>query len=186
MIDGVIAFREGMVRMVETPAVDTWDSLERIPHPTIRAFAQYWQSKRGQRRAPARADIDPSELGPFLPHMYMLDVVPAGPRIKVRLLGTEAMQSGGVDYTGRFADEVLPSDRYEELLQEVDDVLQHFVLRYKISDLAWQGRPHARYHRLMMPLSADQMTVNILFGVGYMDPTAGGTSEFQARIRTGS
>jgi hypothetical protein len=101
----------------------------------FRAFAAHWQSKRGQRRALTRADIDSSELGPFLPHMYMLDVLP-GPRVKVRLLGTEAMQSGGVDYTGRFADEVLPPDRYVELQQEVDDVLRHFVLRYKISDLA--------------------------------------------------
>src|SRR5688572_16937936 len=132
----------------------------------IRRFAP--SPRIGNRSAASaarrRADIDPSELGPFLPHMYMLDVVPPGPRIKVRLLGTEAMQSGGVDYTGRFADEVLPPGRYAELLQEVDDVLQHFVLRYKIADLAWQGRPHARYHRLMMPLSADQTTVNILFG----------------------
>ena len=96
------------------------------------------------------------------------------------------MLSGGVDYIGRFADEVLPPDRYAELLREVDDVLQHFVLRYKISELAWQGRPHARYHRLMMPLSADQVTVNILFGVGYMDPTAGGTSDLHARIQIGS
>ena len=172
--------------MAEAPAIETWDSLERIPHPKIRAFAAYWQSKRGQRRAPARADIDPSELGPFLPHMYMLDVLP-GPRVKVRLLGTEAMQSGGVDYTGRFADEVLPPDRYAELQQEVDDVLGHFVLRYKISDLSWQGRPHARYHRLMMPLSADQATVNILIGVGYMDPAPNdaaprGMPELQARI----
>jgi len=150
--------------MAGAPAVETWNSLERIPHPKIRAFAEYWQSKRAQRRAPARADIDPAELGPFLPHMYMLDVVPPGPRIKVRLLGTEALQSGGVDLTGRFADEVLPPARYAELQQEIDDVLRNFVLRYQISDLAWQGRPHARYHRLMMPLSADQVTVNILFG----------------------
>lgn len=176
--------------MAEVPAIETWDSLERIPHPKIRAFADYWQSKRRQRRAPTRADIDPSELGPFLPHMYMLDVLP-GPRVKVRLLGTEAMQSGGVDYTGRFADEVLPPDRYAELQLEVDDVLRHFVLRYKISDLAWQGRPHARYHRLMMPLSADQATVNILIGVGYMDPAPNdaapcGTPELQARILTGA
>ena len=39
---------------------------------------------------------------------------------------------------------------------------------------------------VMMPLSADQTTVNILFGVGYMDPTAGGTSDLQARILAGS
>src|SRR4029434_8625350 len=111
-----------MVRMAEAPAVETWDSLDRIPHPKIRAFADHWQLKRGQRRAPGPAEIDPSELGPFLPNMYMLDVVPPGPRIKVRLMGTEAMQSGGVDLTGRFADEVLAGERYAELQREDDRV----------------------------------------------------------------
>lgn len=28
---------------------------------------------------------------------------------------------------------------YREMQQEMDEVLRHFVLRYKISDLAWQG-----------------------------------------------
>jgi hypothetical protein len=178
-------------------AVETWDSLERIPHPRIREFAAYWQSKRAGRRAPPRGDIDPAELAPFLPHMYMLDVVPPGPRVKVRLLGTEATQGGGVDYTGRFADEVLPPDRHLELQQEVEDVLQHFVLRYKIADLAWQGRPYARYHRIMTPLSPDQSTVNILLGIGYLvqerdAPTTPlqaaihETAIFQSRTLTGS
>ena len=152
----------------QEPAVETWDSLDRIPHPKIRAFADYWQTKRGDRRAPARGDIDPLELGCYLPYMYMLDAVPPGPRFKFRLVGTDSKRSAGFDFTGRFADEALPPDYYCEMQQEMDDVLRHFVLRYKISDLGWQGRPHARYHRLMMPLSSDQHAVNMLLGVGYM------------------
>jgi hypothetical protein len=153
---------------VQEPTIETWDSLDRIPHPKIRTFAAYWQTKRGDRRAPARGDIDPSELGCYLPYMYMLDVVPPGPRFKFRLMGTDSKRSAGFDFTGRFADEALPPEYYCEMQQEMDDVLRHFVLRYKISDLAWQGRPHARYHRLMMPLSSDQSAVNMLLGVGYM------------------
>jgi hypothetical protein len=151
----------------EEPEVETWDSLDRIPHPKIRAFAEYWQTKRGGRRAPARCDIDPSDLGSYLPYMYMVDVVPPGPRFKFRLMGTDSKRSAGFDYTGRFADDALPPDYYWEMQQEMNDVLQ-FVLRYKISSLAWQGRPHARYHRLIMPLSSDQDSVNMLLGVGYM------------------
>jgi len=46
--------------------------------------------------------------------------------------------------------------------------VQEFALRYKISDLEWQDRPYARYHRLMMPLSPDQATVNMILGIGYV------------------
>ena len=91
----------------EEPEVETWDSLDRIPHPKIRAFAEYWQTKRGGRRAPARGDIDPSDLGSYLPNMYMIDVVQPGPRFKFRLMGTDSQRRTGFDYTGRFNDLVI-------------------------------------------------------------------------------
>jgi hypothetical protein len=148
--------------------IETWCSLDRIPHPEIRGFATYWQTKRAARRAPARCDIDPSELARFLPHMYMLDVVPPGPRVRMRLIGSDATMRGGFNFTGRFLDEVLPPELYTEVQLEVNDVVQEFALRYKISDLEWQDRPYARYHRLMMPLSPDQATVNMILGIGYV------------------
>jgi hypothetical protein len=150
------------------PSVETWHSLERISHPQIREFAAYWRRKRGDRRAPSRSDIDPFELRAYLPHIFILDVVPPDGRLKIRLVGTEMARAVGGDHTGRFVDEVTPPDHYPELHREIDDVVRHFVLRYKISDMAWKGRPFARYHRLMTPLSNDQSTVNMVFGIGYM------------------
>jgi hypothetical protein len=150
-------------------SVETWHSLDGISHPLIRQFAAYWQMKRGDRRAPARSDIEPTELCSYLPHMFMLDVVRPGMRFKVRLVGTEMARAGGSENsTGRFVDEVVPPHHYPELRDEIEDVARHFVLRYKISDMAWQGRRHARYHRLMMPLSNDQIAVNIVLGIGYL------------------
>jgi hypothetical protein len=150
-------------------AIETWHSLERISHPLIRQFADYWQRKRGARRAPARCDIDPTELGSFLPHMFMLDVIRPDMRFKVRLVGTDMERDSNIyNSTGRFADEVVPPNAYAELQDEMEDVARHFVLRYKIADMAWQGRPYARYHRLMMPLSDDQSMVSIVLGIGYL------------------
>ena len=47
-------------------------------------------------------------------------------------------------------------------------MVTRFVLRYRISNMAFQGRPYARYHRLMLPLSDDQEQVNIVLCIGYM------------------
>jgi len=157
------------VASAELDSVETWNSIERISHPLIRRFASYWQMKRGERCAPARSDIEPAELGQFLPHMFMLDVIRPDMRFKVRLVGTDMERDSNIyNSTGRFSDEVVPPHAYPELHDEMEDVARHFVLRYKIADMAWQGRPYARYHRLMMPLSDDQSVVNIVLGIGYL------------------
>jgi hypothetical protein len=125
--------------------------------------------KRGELRAPERCDIQPADLGKFLPHMFMLDVIRPDMRFRVRLVGTDMERDSNLyNTTGRFTDEVVPPQVYAELRDEIEDVARHFVLRYKIADMAWQGRPYARYHRLMMPLSSDQSTVNIVLGIGYL------------------
>ena len=35
----------------------------------------YWETKRGSRSMPARADIDPIEMKAFLPHVVLMDVL---------------------------------------------------------------------------------------------------------------
>ena len=150
------------------PKVETWRSTEGISHPAILRFLDYWNAKRGDRRAPSRRDIDPIEMRAFLPYILMLDVVGPEPRYRIRLMGTEYVRAVGADRTGCFAEEGLPPDHYERLRQEIDDVVTRFVLRYRISNMAFQGRPYARFHRLMLPLSDDQAQVNIVLCIGYM------------------
>jgi hypothetical protein len=150
------------------PPVEIWESIGRIPHPRIREIATYWETKRRGRRAPSRRDLDPPfEIRRHIAHLFMLDVVEPGPRFRIRLVGTEVTRAVGGDHTGRFLDAVSPSDHYAGLRQEIDDVVFNFVLRYRVSDMGWQGRRFVRYHRLMMPLSNDQEHVNIVFGAGY-------------------
>jgi hypothetical protein len=160
------------------PEVATWQSIEPISHPQIRDLAAYWKTKRRGRRAPSRRDIDPAELRVCLPNIFMLDVVepgrrpPAGSvrdrRFKVRLAGTEIVNLVGEDHTGRFLDETIPADGYPTLRQEIEDVVSHFVFRYRINALACRDRSYAQYHGLMLPLSDDQKHVNVVLGIGYM------------------
>lgn len=152
--------------VASTPLVETWQTIERIPHPLIRRFAAYWDLKRRGRRAPARADIDPLELRDFLSHLYMFDVVDPGARLRYRLVGSDVAVPVS-DATGRLVDEILPPERYAKLRPQYDDIIRNFALRYSIADHAWEGRPYRRYHRLLMPLSNDQIRVNIILGIGY-------------------
>ncbi|MBI1776524.1 MAG: PAS domain-containing protein [Proteobacteria bacterium] len=149
-------------------AVETWRSVEAISHPLIREVACLWQAKRRGRLAPSRRDLDPDELRLYLPNIFMLDVVEPGMRFRVRLMGTGLVRATGRDNTGRFLDEVLPASHYPGVREELDDVVTRFVPRYAISSMAWQRRSFARYHRLMVPLSDDEVRVNIVFGVLYM------------------
>lgn len=150
------------------PSIETWASMGRILHPRIQEVAAYWDSKRRGRRAPARCDMDPPfELRPYLPHLFMLDVVEPGPRFRLRLVGTEVARAVGGDRTGRFLDELSSPHIDPELHREIEDVATNFALRYRASDTAWLGRTIGRFHRLMTPLSDDQERVNIVFGIGY-------------------
>src|SRR3546814_11766181 len=47
----------------------------------------YWDGKRRGRAFPARADIDPLELGQMLPNLFLFDVLEDAPHFRYRLSG---------------------------------------------------------------------------------------------------
>lgn len=56
---------------------------------------------------PARADIDPAEIGAeLLPYVMIADFEPDPFRVRFRLVGTRLVQSAGWDFTGRCLDEM--------------------------------------------------------------------------------
>jgi hypothetical protein len=151
-----------------SPPGDGNDALSRIRHPKIRELYRYWLVKRGGRRAPARVDIDPVELRGLLPHISLFDVVEPGPRLRFRLVGTAVTEIAG-EATGKFIDELVPAHVYARLHEQYVDIVRNLVGRYTVADLEWQGRPYLRYHRLLLPLSDDQRSANLMLGIGFMD-----------------
>jgi hypothetical protein len=70
-------------------------------HVEIQALVAYWRGKAGARRMPARKDIDPAELTPFLSRLGIVEVVPDARRFIYRLVGTEDAAVRGHDPTGK-------------------------------------------------------------------------------------
>jgi hypothetical protein len=72
----------------------------------IQTIYRYWQAKAGPRRMPARQDIDPLDLVPYLPSIMLVDVLtppeaPAHGHYVYRLVGTREVEMRGADPTGK-------------------------------------------------------------------------------------
>jgi hypothetical protein len=133
----------------------------------LRSIYRYWDGKRAGRAMPSRADIDPADLKPHLPQIVLLDVEPDPLRFRYRLVGTEVTRvrrgTSKSDPTGTYVDEVTHHQgtlavlaHYRRVVTERKPSLDH-------GDYAPDpDRPWARFTRLVMPLSRDGKTVDML------------------------
>ena len=74
--------------------------------PTIRQLHEYWNLCCGNRAMPRRADIDPADIPHLLPKIFLVDIEPAPFRVRYRVVGTDAVEWQGRDFTGYYLDEV--------------------------------------------------------------------------------
>jgi hypothetical protein len=126
----------------------------------------YWRAAGPQGRlAPARADIDPIELGGLLPFLFLTDVMGDGEDFRYRLIGTNIVNHTSRDNTGRLLSELVAQGDQSELAalyrhawRERQPVMQWLVYETHIGLRRW-------YQTLVMPLSGDGQQINMLLGV---------------------
>lgn len=140
--------------------------------PLLQLAQDYWDRIRGNRPMPARRDLDPAAIVPLLPHVVLMDVLRDGSPgaawpidFRYRLLGTLADANMSARYTGRRMSE-LPHQRPPgELWTGLQWVAEHRVPR--VNSVPYVG-PHKDFMKvvdIMLPLSEDGETVNMLFCV---------------------
>jgi hypothetical protein len=141
-----------------------------IAHPKLRRLYEYWDTKRGGRKMPARADLDPLEMTFIIGNIILVDVLDEiPPRFRIRLHGTNLSQRVGYELTGKMLDE-LPVTEFRALAQ------QSFA-RVATTGTATHGRRDriidgrfARYETVIMPLSDDGKRVDrLIVGLIYDD-----------------
>jgi len=139
--------------------------LEDVVSPLVHEAHRLWQSKRGTRHLPSRADFDPVEMPGLLSSMILVDVEIPETRLKVRLAGTKIVEMFGSDYTGKYLDEIEFGDVRSKILTEYK--LCATEKRPLFSDHTFRKLNHY-YHsieRVLLPLSNDDETVNMLMAV---------------------
>ncbi len=82
---------------------------DQIPHPMLRQIFAYWHAKAAAKGAlPARADIDPVDLGAILPAISLIeirrDAADGAGRLRYRVMGSLHVEIMGRDATGEMID----------------------------------------------------------------------------------
>ncbi len=147
----------------------------------------YWRRMRGNKRMPARADIDPLNIPRLLPHLALIETAESLGDFKYRLYGTEVCQGFGHDRTGvRLGDLQEDVDNYEEVYSGYWRVYADKVPDYFYGKIVSLAKNYKRYSRLLLPLSSDDEHVDIvlcgfLFFAKELDRGVRVTTKFQPR-----
>jgi hypothetical protein len=149
-------------------------ALTEIKSPTLQQALAYWNEKRGHRPMPARADIDPMEMIPILPHVILLDVLRDPLDFRYRLIGTLVEDHMSAPYTGRRFSEFEGQRQGSRLWTCSERVLNE--KQPVRSDIPYIGpmRDFTTIEDIMMPLSSDGESVDVIFiAVEYIRKHAG-------------
>lgn len=141
-----------------------------IRHPNLVRLYRHWETVRGTRLMPSRAEFDPLALPDLLGNLLLIDVLREPLRYRYRLIGSRLTERVGRDMTGRFFDEV-PEPVYRERLYSWHGAV--------VEAKAPRGATTARrllerwepYEILTLPLSANGVEVDMtLTGLYYLTP----------------
>lgn len=133
-------------------------------HDQLKALFAYWRQNKGDRRAPARADIDPAEIKALLPYVGLVDVTREPLRFRYRLVGSSITMGYGAELTGRFLDEADINGHEHDIVAEYARVAETGEPVCATWEYTRNDGRHMRYERLALPLMSDGKSVDMLFG----------------------
>ena len=142
-----------------------------ISHPRLQRLYAYWSAKRGQRKMPARGDLDVADMRYVLGNVMLVEVIDAAPpRFRIRLHGSKLAERAGHELTGKMLDELPRSEFRDNVGQRWAEVAASGEPRHCSRDGRFDGMPY-RYESIILPLSADGATVNMeLVALIHADP----------------
>jgi hypothetical protein len=146
--------------------------------PVLTDIYRYWLSKRRDGRAPRRADIKASELGPPIRNLNIIEVLrPPGGALafRHRLVGTGIIEWLSHDATGKMVDDALYGEAAAaEIIATLTRIAQTALPYHRTARLDHNSRKFALMESVELPLSDDTHDVAmILRGVTYRHIAAG-------------
>ena len=137
----------------------------KIAEPKLNALYSYWLSKCGNRPMPARPDIDPVEIPDLLPSLLLMDTAEELANFRFRLFGTELCKQFGEDRTGmNIGDFRVRIDNQEQVFAGDWNVYAERRPDYFPDRTLSVEKDFIRYSRVLLPLSPDGATVNMILG----------------------
>ena len=129
--------------------------------PRLQRFFAYWDERRGERRFPARRDLDPADFASILGYVMVMEVHHAPLRFRFRLHGSELVRHGGYDMTGKWIEDLPGAENRRALLERCLALVESGEPQFVRSARLLDGRV-MRYEAVWVPLSDDGERVNML------------------------
>lgn len=131
-------------------------------HPDLQILYRYWDTKRGPRALPSRADINPAEIKPLLPDVMLWS---AAEPFLIRLVGDHIVRFVGANNTGKPATERMPPDAATSMRAVIATVIESKSPRFRLGKAYWlAGKSYRNFEACFLPLSADGETVDMILG----------------------
>ena len=100
--------------MAGTPLFKPFEHPDQARFGKTRALFAYWQTLRTERDRPARTDLDPAKMKPFLPNVVTGHIETEPFRVLYRLVGTTVAEYSRLDFSNRYLDQ-LQTDRRDNV-----------------------------------------------------------------------
>jgi hypothetical protein len=161
---------------IEMPTIVSLQAYREKPvHSAVSQVEAYWNSLRGTRLVPARADIDPRGIAPALEYSFILERVAKGLG-RFRLAGMHLNDLMGMEVRGMpLTAMILPESRplVSEALEAVFD--EPSIVKMTLRSASSMGRPPVEAQLLLLPLRSDLGDVSRVLGCLVSDGKIGRT-----------
>ncbi|MGE5766746.1 MAG: PAS domain-containing protein [Bacteroidota bacterium] len=142
-----------------------------LKSPHLRMLLEHYLEARGERRMPARHDIDPLRLGPVLPIIWISDYEPAAGTFRYRLAGEKVAELWGAPVAGRLLSEFSPPERFAATNETHLKVLREEAALIACGAVFRCSGRVGLGERLILPLASDGVTADVLIGATHREPT---------------
>lgn len=125
-----------------------------LRHPKLQSLLSLWQKSSEGEKLPLAADIDPSDLRPWIGNLLVMDIVDGGDGGFIySYYGQAFADAFGEDKVGQSIT-VLPELQQEILHAEYERVRQERIPVCRVYTAAFNGRVIS-WERLVLPLAVD-------------------------------
>ncbi len=134
----------------------------RIQTAKLRELYKHWDQLRGERQAPPRSSLHPSDMPKLLPYICLVEVLSEPTRFKFRLVGTVVVDYYGEEMTGRLLQDLDLNDHSRQIRSDYREAIQSCTPVLEAYHFTKNSGQWLNYERILLPLSEDGITVNML------------------------
>jgi hypothetical protein len=138
--------------------------LKTIADPDLRTLYTYWVRRCAGRPMPCRADISPRDIVSVIPLVFIADIFQPL-RFRFRLVGTAICNRWHEDLTGKWLDELGFDGERDSVLEQYASVARTGIPRIDKEEFVNEDARYLHYQRLLLPLSEDSQTPNMVIGI---------------------